>query len=166
MTQGSRHRRAAPGPHRPRPAAGLFLRNTDRDGAWYLLGKRHPRLGGTWANIGGSLKHGQDPLAGAIREFHEEVGIDLTGIPDAEITEVVDCGTRLVPYTMFVVNTTERFGDVELSWENVALCWWHQDEVDSLQLHEGFARAWAFLSPAVDRPSSIRRRLEGDSTGP
>ena len=85
MSKGTRRHRRPGGSLRPRPAAGLLLRYTDRDGVWYLLGKRHRRLGDTWANIGGSLKPGEDPLAGALREFEEELGIDPARLANATI---------------------------------------------------------------------------------
>lgn len=141
MTRRSRERSVST----PRPAAGLLLRHTDGEGRWYLLGKRHRRLGGTWANIGGSLKPGESPLVGAVREFHEEVGVDLTRLDPGTIAEVVECGTQRVPYTLFIVDVATRFHDAELSWENDELAWWHADDVGTLCLHEGFARAWAVL---------------------
>jgi len=123
----------------------LLLRYTDQHGDWYLLGKRHRRLGGAWANIGGSLKPGEAALAGAIREFEEEVAVDSARLADATITDVIECGTDRIPYTLYVVQVLTWFEDAELSWENVALCWWPADEVDSLPLHGGFARAWTTL---------------------
>ncbi len=139
------------GQRRARPAAGLLLRYTDQDGSWYLLGKRHRRLGGTWANIGGSLKPGEVPLRGAMREFQEELAVDVTELIGATITNVLECGTKQVPYTMFVIDVAEWFDDAELSWENDKLYWWHAQEIDSLRLHAGFARAWTALSTPVPR---------------
>lgn len=149
MTDDPRRRhRARTDPLRPRPAAGLLLRYTDNEGAWYLLGKRHRRLGGTWANIGGSLKRGEAPLAGAIREFHEELAVDVAGL-GATIADVIECGDSAVPYTLFVLDVPTWFDDAELSWENDQLCWWHADEIGALALHAGFARAWATLHPST-----------------
>lgn len=78
VTRDERWHRSSAAPVRPRPAAGLLLRFTDHEGAWYLLGKRNRRLGGTWANIGGYLKSWETPFAGAQREFLEETAIDVT----------------------------------------------------------------------------------------
>ena len=52
------------------------------------------------------------------------------------------------------------FDDARLSWENDELFWWHADDIDSLHLHGGFARAWARLHPAApgarpDEPQAV-----------
>lgn len=153
MTDNPRRRhQARTDPLRPRPAAGLLLRYTDHEGDWYLLGKRHRRLGGTWANIGGSLHPGEAPLAGAIREFREEVAIDVAGLIGATIADVIKCGDSAVPYAMFVLDVPVCFDDAELSWENDELYWFHSGEVDGLHLHPGFALAWTTLHPTTKTP--------------
>lgn len=130
----------------PRAAAGLLLRHTDAEGVWYLLGHRHAWLGGTWANIGGSLEPGEHPLAAALREFSEELSIGAQGLLGATIAQVIDCGTEERPYTLFVVDVPTFFDDVELSWENVDVAWFPPSEIDDLEarhrLHRGFSRAW------------------------
>lgn len=88
---------------------------------------------------------GEDPLAGALREFEEELGIDPSRLANASITDVLECGDARVPYTMFVLDVPDCLDDAKLSWENVSLYWWHADEVHSLRLHKGFARAWATI---------------------
>jgi hypothetical protein len=47
---------------------------------------------------------------------------------------------------MFVLDVAACFGDAVL-WENVALSWWHADEVRSLDLYQGFHRGWAVMHP-------------------
>lgn len=143
----SRKSRRRPDPSGPRPAAGLLLRYTDHEGVWYLLGKRHRRLGGTWANIGGYLKPGETPLVGAQRECLEEIGIDVAWLTGVSISHVLECGDPAVPYTLFVIDVVTCFNNAELSWENDELYWWHADEIKALPLHPGFARAWDKLRP-------------------
>jgi 8-oxo-dGTP pyrophosphatase MutT (NUDIX family) len=143
------HRRDVPAPTRgraPRPAAGLLLRYVDFEGTWVLLGKRHRNLGGTWANIGGSLDPGEHPLAGALREFHEELAVPAHRLTGARIAAVVDCGTPDRPYTLYVLDVVAPFDDARLSWENTDLFWVHSDDVCTYDLHPGFARAWAKLN--------------------
>ncbi len=61
----------------PRAGAILIIQN----GAWeYLLqfrdgtpGISHPL---TWGTVGGWVEAGEDPLAGAVRELEEELGIE------------------------------------------------------------------------------------------
>lgn len=136
----------APAPA-PRPAAGILLTHTDRHGQpWVLLGQRSRRLGGTWCNIGGSLEPGEAALAGALREFHEELGIDVTALVGGTIVAVIDdCGTPLKPYTLFVIDVPKAFDDAVLGWENDDLAWFHPDDVATLNLHDKFAGAWATL---------------------
>lgn len=148
----------------PRPAAGILLRYIDEHNAWFLLGKRHERLGGTWANPGGSLKPHESSYVGAVREFEEEVGIEFARLDGATLSHSIDCGDERVPYTLFVVDVPVWFNDVRPSWEHTALVWWHADEVGGLSLHPGFRRAWDALrveqsiSGAVASPRSPTTR--------
>ncbi|HEX7167511.1 MAG TPA: NUDIX domain-containing protein, partial [Acidimicrobiales bacterium] len=74
-------------------AAGVLVRHVDRETgeASYFLARRseHTHLGGTWAIPGGALDHGEEPIDGALREFGEEVGVDLSalGYVTAEVHE-------------------------------------------------------------------------------
>ena len=132
-------------PRSPRPAAGLLPRYTDDTGVWVLLGLRALSLGGTWSNIGGSLEPDEAPLAGAAREFTEEVGLPVTALGPAGIAAAVSCGTESTPYTLFVVDVTVCIDDAVLGWENDDLCWWRVEDVAGLRLHAGFRRAWEVL---------------------
>jgi 8-oxo-dGTP diphosphatase len=50
-----------------------------RDGAAWLLGLRKSAWGrDTWAFPGGKVDPGEDPLAAAARELHEETSLELT----------------------------------------------------------------------------------------
>ena len=133
--------RPAPTPA-PRPAAGLLLRYSDFEGDWYLLGLRSRRLGGTWSNIGGSLNAGEHPLVGALRELHEECEIPTAGLAGARIAQGLQPGNDRVPYTLVVIDVPNLIDDARLGWENDDLAWFPADEVASLELHTGFARAW------------------------
>jgi hypothetical protein len=81
------------------------------------------------------------------------VAIDVTELNGATIADVLECGTEQVPYTMFVIEVADWFDDAQLSWENDKLYWWHFEEIASLRLHAGFARAWTALSTSVPRLS-------------
>jgi 8-oxo-dGTP pyrophosphatase MutT (NUDIX family) len=131
-----------PKPRRPRPAAGLLLRYVDHDGAWFLLGKRCRSLGGTWANIGGSLEPDEHPLMGAMREFTEELGLKPQTLKGATIARVLEAGSPDVPYTLFVLDVPHYFDNARLSWEHDDLCWFLADEVSRLDLHPAFRAEW------------------------
>lgn len=137
-------------PRAPRPAAGLLLRYVDHDGAWFLLGKRHRTLGGTWANIGGSLDRDEHPLSGALREFTEEVGLPPQVLRGATIARVVEAGSDEVPYTLFVLDVPTCFDNAVLSWEHTDLQWFLADGVTDLDLHPAFRAEWdALLAKAA-----------------
>lgn len=137
---------AADAPKPPRPAAGVLLRCTDFEGDWYLLGLRAPRLGGTWSNIGGSLEPGEHPLVGALRELHEECSVPAAQLVGSRIAQVIDCGTEKVPYTLFLIDVPAMIDDAVLGWENDDLAWFPAEEVPTLDLHAGFARAWTQIT--------------------
>ncbi len=143
--KGEPARKRAPRPRTPRPAAGLLLRFTDADGRWYLLGKRHRDLGGTWANIGGSLDPGEGALVGALREFTEELGLPPQALRGATIDRVVEAGDEAVPYTLFVLDVPTAFDDARLSWEHTDLFWFLESEVATLKLHPAFRAEWDAL---------------------
>jgi 8-oxo-dGTP diphosphatase len=132
----------------PRPAAGILLNYTDGDGDWWLLGQRAPCLGGTWANLGGSLNTDEDPLAGALRELDEEVGLAAADLTGCRITGTHSTGTPAIPYTLFVLDTPRLFVDLLVSWEHDDVAWWHGGDVPSLPLHRRLASAW----PSIRSP--------------
>src|SRR5947208_10470494 len=57
-------------------AAGLLLTDPDRTGV--VLQHRSPRVhqGDTWGVPGGAIDAGEDAVAAALREAHEEAGIE------------------------------------------------------------------------------------------
>ncbi len=69
---------------RPMPAAGLDGRMVDvSGGAAFLLSRRASRLSAhaaQWALPGGRLDPGETAVEAALRELHEEVGVDLTDV--------------------------------------------------------------------------------------
>lgn len=129
----------------PQPAAGVLCRYTDHEGTWILLGLRAPFLGGCWANLGGSLDAGEEPLTGALREFHEETLLPVAALVGATISAVLDCGDAAKPYTMFVLDVPRYFDGMDCGWEHDDLAWWHTDDVADQRLHPKFAAAWAEL---------------------
>ncbi len=61
------------------PAAGGRLRHLRGRWGRVLLVRAAPHLtvAGQWFLPGGGLDHGEDPVAGLRREFHEETGLDI-----------------------------------------------------------------------------------------
>lgn len=126
-------------------AAGVLVRHVDLDGThWYLLARRSERchLGGTWAVPGGALDEGEPALAGAVREFVEEIG----PLPEFEVstTYVDDHGGWT--YTTHLVDVPHRFAlPTQLSWETSEVRWVAAAEAGALELLGAFRAALATL---------------------
>lgn len=143
-----------PAPKPPRDGAGVLLRHTDADGTWVLLGRRCNRLGGTWANLGGSLDRDEDALAGALRELSEEMLIGASALIGGTIAQVVTTGkSDGGTYTLFVIDVVDaprlpRRRD--LPWEHTDVAWWHESDLHEMDhLHAGFAACWSQVTPVA-----------------
>jgi len=80
---------------RKHAAVAIVLVDGGQDGACFLLCRRASRLNahaGQWALPGGRLDPGEDALTAALREVHEELGIQLTD--DALVGWLDDYPTR------------------------------------------------------------------------
>src|SRR5918996_4745165 len=72
-------------------AAGLLVRHIDpATGApsfFVALRSRHTHMGGTWGIPGGALNRDETPADAALREFHEEIGLELAADGVLEVYE-------------------------------------------------------------------------------
>lgn len=66
-----------------------------------LLLRRKPPNEGLWSPPGGKVEGGEEPLAGALREFREETGLEATRVSLAAIISELD-NTRAEAWLMFV----------------------------------------------------------------
>lgn len=129
-------------------AAGLLL--TDRACTGVLLQKRsrHVHSGGTWSVPGGALERGEDPVAAALREAHEEAGLRSRDLVVDRTIVGTDHGTWSYTY---VVAEAPRPEVAELrvagstSWEADRTTWVDLDEVGSYRLHPGLREVWPRL---------------------
>ena len=142
-----------------RPGAGILARYTDPleagpDAHWWLLGLRAPELGGAWANLGGTIDHGESAADAAMREFTEEAGLHLPDYlpahtPGTRTVTALPTGTPTRPYTMLVVDVTACFDDATIGWEHDDLAWFTTTAVNELaadhNLHTPFAHAWTLI---------------------
>jgi 8-oxo-dGTP pyrophosphatase MutT (NUDIX family) len=117
-------------------AAGLLLVH---DGH-VLLQKRAEatHVGGTWSTPGGAIDPGEDVLAAAAREAHEELGLTSGAYDVRELFEAV-CGGWT--YTTVIADVAERPTLVH-QWESERLTWLAPHEVGALPLHPAFREAW------------------------
>ncbi|MFO0636941.1 MAG: NUDIX domain-containing protein [Nannocystaceae bacterium] len=85
----------------PKVSAGLLMVRRDIDGLQFLLA--HPggpffarRDDGVWSIPKGAVEAGEDPLAAAQREFHEETGLARPPGPFESLGEVRQAGGKIV----------------------------------------------------------------------
>ena len=120
-------------------AAGILVRHQDSDGeVHYFVALRSAwtHQGGTWAVPGGALHQDEEPLAGALREFAEEVGHELDGFEVVSVHEDDHGGWS---YWTLVVEVPERFDPPPgHSWETAETRWVPAAQLAELELFEAF----------------------------
>jgi 8-oxo-dGTP pyrophosphatase MutT (NUDIX family) len=119
-----------------RGAAGLLVAS----GGSVLLQLRASwaHLGGTWSIPGGALEHGESALQAALREAHEELGIDAAQVTVAD-SYVASCGGWT--YETLLATSTPDLRVVDAA-ETAAHRWIGADDVAGLPLHPAFRQAW------------------------
>ncbi|MEV0947929.1 NUDIX hydrolase [Rhodococcus sp. NPDC049939] len=147
-------------------AAGLLLRApmADRTPAVLL---QHRALwshqGGTWALPGGARDSHETTTHAAVREAHEEAGINIEAIRvRAEIlTAKAASGWS---YTT-VIADTERLIPTVANRESVELRWVREADVASLPLHPGFEAGWPRLQTVEVSLLLDRRAVPAEHAG-
>lgn len=115
-------------------AAGVLVRS----GEHVFVAQRslHCHNGGTWAIPGGALDLDETPLEGALREFAEEIGIE---VGDHEIVTVYEDDHGGWSYWTIVLEVAEPFdAPTTLHWETAATAWVTIDELHELELFPAF----------------------------
>jgi 8-oxo-dGTP diphosphatase len=100
-------------------------------------------FGGTWGLPGGARKEGENATDGALREAHEEAGVEASALR-VLFSSVLDLG--LWSYVTVVAEATRAFEPVIGDAESVELRWVPVSEVEQLPLHPGFGAAWPELA--------------------
>jgi 8-oxo-dGTP diphosphatase len=110
-------------------------------------------FGGTWGLPGGARHEGESAVHGAMREASEEAGVPQDLLQPL-FSSRLDLGWW--SYTSVIAKATEEFTPVIGDAESLELRWVNIDDVDSLELHPGFASAWPALRPnLLLRPTVI-----------
>lgn len=120
-------------------AAGVLVRHVDGDDHWYFLARRSSftHRGGSWAIPGGAIDEHETPVEGALREFVEEIGVELLDHVVADLHEADFGGWS---YWTVIVDVPERFPlPTTLNWETADVRWVHRAEVRELELFDAFA---------------------------
>ncbi len=138
----------------PRGAAGLLL--TDRARTGVVLQHRSARThhGNTWGLMGGAIERGEDPAAAALREAHEEAGVDAATVTVLRTAP----GLRHPEWSYtYVLAEAERPEDPELpggfTWEADRTLWVDLEAVTELNLHPVLGADWPRLRTLLRRPS-------------
>ena len=102
--------------------------------------------GNTWGLMGGAIERGEDPAAAALREAHEEAGVDATTV--TVLRTVPGLQHPEWSYT-YVLAESERPEDPDLpgglTWEADRTMWIDLDDVSRFALHPGLASDWPRL---------------------
>ncbi len=138
-------------------AAGLLLRAPrSGGGAVVLMQHRAPwsHQGGTWALPGGARDSHETSAVAAVREAHEEAGIDpeAVRVRGSRVTATAPSGWT---YTTVIADIAEPVATTA-NPESAALAWVPEEQVDARPLHPGFAAAWPLL-----RAEAARLALDG-----
>lgn len=126
-------------------AAGVLVRHVDGDDHWYFLAQRsvHTHRGGAWAIPGGAIDEGETPLDAALREFGEEIGVELSDHVVAHIHEAEFGGWS---YWTVIVDVTDRFEPpTSFSWETADARWVRRADLGELELFDAFASTLELL---------------------
>lgn len=127
-------------------AAGLLLVRRDATGRVrdVVLQHRAPwsDQGGTWGLPGGAREPGETAPQAALREAHEEAGIDAA--------DVAVRGEHVLrhpdwSYTTVLADTVHPLEPTVSDAESVAVAWVPVDEVTDRELLPAFADAWPVL---------------------
>lgn len=127
-------------------AAGLLLRAPLADGTPAVLLQHRAAWsheGGTWALPGGARDSHESTAHAAVREAHEEAGIDVAAIRvRAElVTMRVQGGWS---YTTVIADAEQTLPTIA-NGESTELRWVPERDVTDLPLHPGFADSWTAL---------------------
>ncbi len=122
-------------------------------GSDILLLKRgsHTRIyPGRYNGVGGHIERDEDPLTGAIREMHEETGLDLVNVRFRGVLNVDAGGVNGIIVFVFTAEATSR---AFIDSDEGILEWVSRDQINTLPLVE-------------DLPVLLARIFDGDLTAP
>lgn len=124
------------------PAQGVLLQHRAQ---W-------SHFGGTWGIPGGALQLGEEAVAAALREAHEEAGVPVSGV-HTRATRVID--REVWSYTTVIAEVAQAFTPVVGDAESVELAWVAISQVTDRPLHPAFGQAWPVLAQLLHAPPVV-----------
>ena len=109
-------------------------------------------LGGTWGVPGGARDSHEDPVEAALREAHEEVGVDPAAVRVTGSTVGTDHGDWRYVYVIARADRTTAARVVNDESDEVR--WVALDAVGDLPLHPALAASWPDLRARLGRVSA------------
>lgn len=127
-------------------AAGLLLTDPARTGVVLQQRSLSVHQGGTWGLMGGAIEAGETPTIAALREAHEEAGVDAATV---RVLRTID-GTRHPEWSyIYVVAETDRPIEPLLpggrTWEADCTMWVDLAAVGDYPLHPSLHADWPRL---------------------
>lgn len=107
--------------------------------------------GGTWSVPGGAIAAGEDPIAAALREAHEEAGIEPAQVRADHLIRL-DHGDW--SYTTVVAQSRD-VTPLAANSESERVEWIAVDDVARLDLHPSFAEMWPRLAGLLTEPTVV-----------
>ena len=134
-------------------AAGVLVRFVDGDGVeYFFLAQRSEQVHGgkgMWAIPGGALSADESAHEAALREFAEEIEIDVSHV--TVLGEYVDDHFGVWSYTTVVGDVDEMFDPPKsYGWETSDARWFTRAELDEVPKHGGFAATLAEVLAIFD----------------
>ncbi|HEY7223730.1 MAG TPA: NUDIX hydrolase [Micromonosporaceae bacterium] len=134
----------------PYGAAGLVV----RDAAGLVLMAHRSTLvhfPGTWSFPGGALERGESPVAAALREIDEELGVPRSAV--TVVQSITGTDHEDWRYTYVIADLVPQWTDVpvRLNWETEAVAWVELAEMAGLSLHPGVRADLPALHAALAR---------------
>lgn len=125
-------------------AAGLLLIRHEE----VLLQLRAPWVhnGGTWGIPGGARDSHESWTEAALREAEEEIGISPASL--TLIRDYIDDHLSW-SYVTVIAQAFDELIPGELNHETMEVRWVAMDEVESLPLHQSFAKSWRSIRPLL-----------------
>ncbi len=113
---------------------------------WFMLNQRSFAInhGGEWSTLGGAIDRGESKIDGGMREAREETGCWPSKYE--ALMEMTQRDASGWEYTTILVRVPDRFRPQRTDWESIGSAWFKAEQVATLQLHPGFAKAWPELA--------------------